>query len=416
MNKNTLKYGVDVRRWEGVFVIGGTLYRVVGYMQNLGGGVIFLRDWELRKKHESGLGAWAKCEVLPFDKATVDATDSANCSLFEFIESGGDKVYPGEYLQTWCKWPNVENLARQGHGTYLNDIIDKVTAYQGYYYAREHFYVMNVKNHINVKAAKPHEMLGLDKSEMRVAKEYGLQITEEYRKMKEIRGVKIDRDALEYLRRFNSTATAFWLEKDNTGTGSWAEACRKIGTLPPVRTLHYLLKQRAGTNVYRDWLVALCDVMGVRDFRKIKTDDLYPKDIRDAHDKAVARRVLKENALLAAAFAARAEERAEMAWRDDETGLMIRAAASQRELIDEGQKLHHCVGGYAKPHAEGKTTIFFIRHIETPDEPFYTLEYKNGRVAQNRGQRNCDRTPEVVIFEKKWLEHRKALKTNRKGD
>ena len=183
-----------------------------------------------------------------------------------------------------------------------------------------------------------------------------------------------------------------------------------------MRTLHYLLKQRAGTNVYRDWLVALCDVMGARDFRKIKTDDMYPKDIRDAHDKAVARRVLKENAELAAAFAARAKERAEMAFSDDETGLMIRAAVSQRELIEEGQKLCHCVGGYAKPHAEGKTTIFFIRHIEAPDEPFFTLEYKGGRVCQNRGKRNCDRTPEVVIFEKKWLEYLKTLKIKKKGD
>ena len=39
--------------------------------------------------------------------------------------------------------------------------------------------------------------------------------------------------------------------------------------------------------------------------------------------------------------------------------------------------------------------------------PFFTLEFdeKTKTVRQNRGLRNCARTPEVNAFEKAWLDH-----------
>ena len=45
-----------------------------------------------------------------------------------------------------------------------------------------------------------------------------------------------------------------------------------------------------------------------------------------------------------------------------------------QEIISEGQALQHCVGGYAERHAEGKTTILFIRRKDNLDTPYYTLE------------------------------------------
>ena len=93
---------------------------------------------------------------------------------------------------------------------------------------------------------------------------------------------------------------------------------------------------------------------------------------------------------------------------------MITACPDEEQLINEGEKLDHCVATYADSHAEGKTAIFFIRHIEAPDTPFYTLELdeKTYRVRQNRGSHNCARTPEVKAFEEKWLAY---LKTNNIG-
>ncbi|MBR6603069.1 MAG: PcfJ domain-containing protein, partial [Clostridia bacterium] len=99
-----------------------------------------------------------------------------------------------------------------------------------------------------------------------------------------------------------------------------------------------------------------------------------------------------------------------LSYSSEALGLLIRPAASQAELITEGKILHHCVAGYAANHANGKTSIFFIRHISDPEMPFFTLEYKNGKVEQNRGEHNCARTEDVIAFEAEWLNHIRNLK------
>ena len=79
-------------------------------------------------------------------------------------------------------------------------------------------------------------------------------------------------------------------------------------------------------------------------------------------------------------------------------------------LVAEGDALHHCVGTYAKDHANGKTAIFFIRRAKAPRKSFYTLELNEGKlvVRENRGRRNCARTKEVEELEAVWLAWLKA--------
>ncbi|MCY1250002.1 PcfJ-like protein [compost metagenome] len=69
-----------------------------------------------------------------------------------------------------------------------------------------------------------------------------------------------------------------------------------------------------------------------------------------------------------------------------------------KEIIDEGNKLSHCVGGYAQRHVDGQTTILFIRKTENLDEPFYTVEVKNEKVSQVRGTKNNPATEDVQAF------------------
>ena len=94
--------------------------------------------------------------------------------------------------------------------------------------------------------------------------------------------------------------------------------------------------------------------------------------------------------------------------------LFIRPAASYGEFVKEGKTLFHCVARYAKSHSTGGTNIFFIRCVDEPDKPYYTLELKlpQGKapyVEQNRGSHNCARTEEVARFEAAWLEHIKEV-------
>lgn len=83
--------------------------------------------------------------------------------------------------------------------------------------------------------------------------------------------------------------------------------------------------------------------------------------------------------------------------------------ADERELIDEGDALHHCVGTYAERHSKGECSILLIRRAEEPDKPWFTLNLniRAGNVTENRGSRNCARTPEVAAFESAWLKTKK---------
>lgn len=49
---------------------------------------------------------------------------------------------------------------------------------------------------------------------------------------------------------------------------------------------------------------------------------------------------------------------------------------TEAEITNEGQMLHHCVGGYATRHLERATTILFLRTNETTDKSYYTIEVK----------------------------------------
>lgn len=129
----------------------------------------------------------------------------------------------------------------------------------------------------------------------------------------------------------------------------------------------------------------------------------YPQDLIAAHDRAMDLMRQKAGEAMAELFRIRRRVLRKYAYAAH--GLFIRPAASQRELSAEGDALHHCVGTYGERHAKGETAIFFIRRTARPKEPYFTLELdeKTLTVRQNRGLRNCPRTPEVEAFEQVWL-------------
>lgn len=77
-------------------------------------------------------------------------------------------------------------------------------------------------------------------------------------------------------------------------------------------------------------------------------------------------------------------------------------------LAEEGITLHHCVRSYIQKVLNGTTNIMFIRMNEELDKPFYTVEVdNNGIIQQVHGFGNCNATPEVEKFVKKWCKEKK---------
>ncbi|MGG1613496.1 PcfJ domain-containing protein [Paenibacillus phoenicis] len=123
---------------------------------------------------------------------------------------------------------------------------------------------------------------------------------------------------------------------------------------------------------------------------------LFPKDLHEAHQRTSKLLVMKANELLDQKILKRVKELKKYYF--EHSGFMIRPAESTYELIQEGKKLNHCVGRYADDYANGKTAIFFIRRVNQPADPFFTMELRGDCILQTRGLRNCAMTEEVQKF------------------
>jgi len=169
-------------------------------------------------------------------------------------------------------------------------------------------------------------------------------------------------------------------------------------------------------NICRDWedYVSWC-----QDLEKNTEDEyvLMPPNLLQAHDRLLAEKKEKEDAI--AKKKMEEETRLIQKIMEDSKNaeplnmktkhLMIVLPNGVSDLKFEGETLHHCVATYANRVAKGQTLILFIRQVEAPNTPFYTLEWKDHKVAQCRGMRNCDMTSEVRAFvrafEKKMNEY-----------
>ncbi|MDT2848787.1 PcfJ domain-containing protein [Vagococcus carniphilus] len=132
----------------------------------------------------------------------------------------------------------------------------------------------------------------------------------------------------------------------------------------------YLVKQMASYDYYQDYL-NMSEEVGLSS----EEINYYPKDLIHAHDKVVdslnslTREITKEG------FESKAKMLAMLEVTIDNFIFVLPKQAE--ELVKEGQALKHCVGssGYIKNHAEGRTTIVFVRKADEPDKSFFTLEY-----------------------------------------
>lgn len=84
---------------------------------------------------------------------------------------------------------------------------------------------------------------------------------------------------------------------------------------------------------------------------------------------------------------------------------IIKACEKLEELTKEGMQLHHCVGSYKDSVSQGKEYILFLRKVEEPDTPFYTIDITPDKnVRQIHGSCNCNMTEEIKPFIHEWAE------------
>lgn len=358
--------------------------RLMGYLKTMGGSISLFHKWMQRKTFCDVYGSVSTC--YPWDKSILEGTTAENCKLDLYQAAGGKRLV--SYLALWRKRPAVENLLVQGCGRILVDLIDREKSS-----GVDHGGIPKLKD-INWKEKRPAQMLGLNKEEFRHVRQmnWSVEDLERYRLVKEA-GIPISLPDDMGLLRSKSAYEVNQIIADGPQGDFW-------------RILRYLKKQKSQWYILQDYWH-----MAHRIHRDL-TDSLvrWPRNLTAAHDQVMGEIKSKENEALHEMFLKRAAELEPLSFELD--GLLIRPCMTEDELIQEGKHLHHCVATYAQRHAEGRTAIMFIRKVEEPDKPFFTLQYdeKAKKVKQNRGLRNCDRTPEVTAFEKAWLTHIRRAK------
>ncbi len=173
----------------------------------------------------------------------------------------------------------------------------------------------------------------------------------------------------------------------------------------PSRVLKYCHAHNKQYIIYKDYLEAAREIG-----RDLTVHNVcYPKNLRAAHDEAVAARNYMKNEKKYAAWEKKAREYAKSDAKRRrfydfaEGDFFVRVAKDGPEIVAEGNALCHCVGGYVERHVTCKTTILFIRKRDEPNEPFYTVEMREGKLQQVHGFRNCAISGAAKDFFDHWL-------------
>lgn len=208
---------------------------------------------------------------------------------------------------------------------------------------------------------------------------------------------------------------AKWLSEDLNIPKTFSAA--KKWSLPPEKLMRYLdgnvgcaryggmSSLDSALRFWEDYLTA-AEAMGYQLHRE---NVLLPRNLGTAHDNATGQhraqleqeqRIERErreaqrwedqrerDRLIADTYAER-KAKLEEKYGFELDGYIIRIPASGEEILNEGRKLQHCVGGYADRHMSGAVTILFMRKIKKPDEPWLTIEMNGNSLVQIHGFRN----------------------------
>ena len=398
-----------VRKLDAMTIIGKRAVRFSGYQQTgcFGTGTLWYDEWCARPNYFTDYYKWDVEDTYGLDEKDTVGTEIEKSGAIVFLSKEEKSVPLAAYLKLWAKYPNVENLVKSGRVHFVRKLISACEYSAGWYIIHTGFEVTKAKKYVNFKKTKPHEMLGVEKCDVELADKYTIDIFSFFRTVWQREGVRLSSEELGCSLNF--------------GLRNIIEASEEFGE-PIVKIVRYLQKQRVhspNADVIRATYLRDYWDMTKMVYGEIPKSLLYPKNLILRHDQIQKIYTEKQKEIFNKEIERFAEDLEPYIYEDEETGLMIRPCRSQTELIKEGKALAHCVARYAEDVAKRKTSIFFIRKIAHPSTPFFTLEYKNGIVNQNRGVKNCSRTEEVALFEEKWLnfirEH-KEIQNGKRSD
>lgn len=297
-------------------------------------------------------------------------------------------------LTAACFYPNqIEWLHKLGLDEAVYDLTDR-----------------SVKNYPAIKwdAKEPREFIAASIKELKQIR----KCTENLQVLKLYLRLPKPRDSEQI-----GACESFWnmLADKQTVLGIWARLAKR-GILPK-KIIGYLKKECLKGQSLQDIAQIYADYLRAGEKIGLDLDNpimLMPKNLNEKHDNATAAWAAMQDAKTKEAYLGRLKKLAKRYTYADGKYL-IRPPIGGNEIKAEGKALHHCVGGYADRHLEGKTTILFLRRISSPKKPLATIEMNGNHIIQIHGwddertacKENPGRTPCMILYKtilEPWLQ------------
>ena len=312
--------------------------------------------------------AWKYCQMEEFYHYQYAADIIEDWTTGQRAESARWLVL---YLAWYALFPQIEMAVKLGFSEAVEELIEN-----------------NRKNArlLNWDADTPAGFLRMEK---RDAKAF-IRAQMSFRDLKTWRGTDKKGSFADYIALADLVGGAENLQKISEGANVYGialkPAARYIAKLIPACS-QYAPPTAQIIQTWRDYL----DMAQRLNYDLTEETVLMPKNLQERHDAAAE--TLEELDRLDEIKAYKVRRKyLEKKYSFKLGGLRILIPNSAEEIIAEGKTLHHCVGGYAARHVQGKTVILFLRNAKKPMRSFLTIEMikRKGRmeIMQIHGYRN----------------------------
>lgn len=156
----------------------------------------------------------------------------------------------------------------------------------------------------------------------------------------------------------------------------------------PIRLIRYLVRDikleqgimsvSDGARLLRDYIRMMTDLD--REYER------YPSSLKKVHDIAAMNYKVVADAIKERNFSRRSDELKEWEHRGRRFSFVL--PQTPRDLVNEGTSLHHCVASYVDDVIRSNCAIVFMRSNQELDKSHVTIEVRNNRIVQARGQQN----------------------------
>lgn len=278
-------------------------------------------------------------------------------------------------FEVYTKYPLVESLVKVGFKSLITAYLDN----------------KDMMRCINWRGKTIYKMLKISKKDLRDIRQADILVSPVYMKLYQMNNKEKQRLTPLEIKAFE------WKVKDSYGIGKLEYIVKFISMK---KAMKYIEKQEnfkmsGFTNLITTYHDYLSDCVKLEMDMKSESV-LYPRNLIKAHQDTLVRVKHKADKELNSKVRKRYKELKSLCF--EYKNLLIRPVKSVKELLDEGNTLHHCVAKYAENYANGKTNLLVVRKIEKAEKPYFTIEIQDNCIRQAHGLGNCNPDNDVEEF------------------